>query len=86
MATTLTNMALYRLLVRHGADEAEAEQAAHYPSQEDLATRTDVAELKLALLELKADLLRHTTQTLVWLTAIYAGLVTMILAAFRWLQ
>ena len=42
----------------------------------DLATKADLAELK-------AQLFTHTTQTLVWITAIDAGLAILICAAFQ---
>jgi hypothetical protein len=87
MATPI-NMALYRYLVQHGASEAEAEQAAS-PDNTTLATKADLMELRLAtkgdLAELKAELFRHTTQTLVWTTAIYGGIVTVVIAIVRWL-
>lgn len=70
------NMALYRLLVKQGADEATAEQAARL----DAATLVTTADLA----ELKAELFKHTTQTLVWVTGINAAILTAILALFRW--
>ena len=74
------NMALYRWMVQHGADEATAEQAARIDASE-LATKAD---LHIAIAELKAELFKHTTQTLVWLTGINAAILTAILALFRW--
>ena len=73
---TTTNLTLYRLLVRSGASETEAEAAASLDAS-TLVTKTDLAELK-------AELFKHTTQTLLWMTAINGALMTTILALFRW--
>jgi hypothetical protein len=43
------NMTLYRLLLKTGATEADAEAAARIDTS-DLATKADLAELKAALL------------------------------------
>lgn len=43
------NMTLYRLLVKQGATEAEAEAAATVDASQ-LATKTDLAELKASLI------------------------------------
>ncbi|HKA39850.1 MAG TPA: hypothetical protein VKD25_08775 [Burkholderiales bacterium] len=58
------NMALYRLLLKTGADEAEAEAAARLDTT-DLATKADLAELK-------ADL----TWRLVVMTGVFIAAVT----------
>jgi hypothetical protein len=50
------NMTLYRLLVKHGATEAEAEQAASVDASM-LATKADIAELKAAIADTKAGIL-----------------------------
>ena len=71
------NIHLYRLLVKQGADEATAEAAARLEASE-LITKADLAELK-------AELFKHTTQTLVWVTGINAAILTTILALFRFL-
>src|SRR6188768_3940 len=57
-----SNLTLYRVLVKLGADEAAAEQAAQLDTAA-LATKADLAELK-------AELFKHTTQTLVWMSGI----------------
>jgi hypothetical protein len=44
----LTNLTLYRLLVRNGASEADAEAAASVDTSV-LATKADIAELKADL-------------------------------------
>jgi hypothetical protein len=79
------NMALYRYLVTHGATEQDAEQAARLVEGLDASGIVTKAFLRAELAELKADLFRHTTQTLVWTTAIYAGIVTVVIAIVRWL-
>jgi hypothetical protein len=76
--TTAINMALYRILVRQGASETEAEEAARLVAN-DLATKGD-------LLELKAELFKHTTQTLAWFTGIVALLLSAIMTIFRFLE
>jgi hypothetical protein len=81
------NATLFRLLLRlvPGVTEAEAAEAARADTS-DLATKADlkaeVGDLKTAMAELKADLFRHTTDTLIKVTAIYAGLVLLELAVF----
>jgi hypothetical protein len=81
------NMALYRVLIQTGASEADAEQAARLEAG-DLVTKADLlatgADLRAEILSLEARLSKHITQSLIWLTAIYAGLTTMILALFQW--
>lgn len=73
---TTMNMPLYRVLVKQGVGEAEAEAAASFDASH-LVTKADLAELK-------AELFKHTTQTLLWMTAINGALMTTILALFRW--
>jgi len=75
--SAIPNLSLYRILVKLGAEEAAAEQAAQVDTA-TLATKADLADLK-------AELFRHTTQTLVWTTGINAALLTTILALFRFL-
>jgi hypothetical protein len=72
-----SNLTLYRVLVKLGAEEAAAEQAAQLDTAA-LVTKADLAELK-------AELLKHTTRTLVWTSGINAGLLTLILTLFRFL-
>jgi len=47
--TTPINMALYRLLVKGGATETEAEAAARLDTS-DLATKGDLSQLKASLI------------------------------------
>jgi hypothetical protein len=74
---------LYSALRKAGVDEESAQAAAQAvlstEVRTDLATKADLTS---ALAELKADLFRHTTDTLIKVTAIYAGLVLMELAIF----
>ena len=93
------NMTLYRLLVKTGATEAEAQEAATWDAsglvtKADLADlRADFAELRIAtkadlaltkadlltaLAELKAGLFKHTTQTLIWVTAVFGIVMSII--------
>lgn len=74
---TTMNMTLYRLLLKNGATEEQAEAAATIVDPTQMVTKADLAELK-------ADLFKHTTQTLLWMTAINGFLMTTILALFRW--
>jgi hypothetical protein len=59
--TTPINMALYRILLRQGATEQEAEAAAAIDAS-GLATKAD---LQAGLAELKVDLLKWTV-AIVW--------------------
>jgi hypothetical protein len=83
------NMTLYRLLVKGGANEADAEEAARFDTSA-LATKADLLELKAAtradLLELKAatkadlaqmqaDLQKFIIQAMLGMTAIFAVIV-----------
>jgi hypothetical protein len=53
--TAPINMALYRLLLKIGAEEAEAEEAARIDTSE-LATKTDLTNLKAELIMWMAGL------------------------------
>jgi hypothetical protein len=63
---TTTNLPLYRLLVKFGASDAEAE-AAVIADESHLATKADLAELE-------ARLQRWTIQTMGVLTGIYLAI------------
>lgn len=65
------NMTLYRLLVKQGATEAEAEQAASVDASQ-LATKAD---LKAALTELKASML-------MWFLAMLIAQTGLIISVF----
>lgn len=65
------NMALYRYLVAHGADEQQAEAAARLDASE-LVTKQD---LTLAIAELKADLQRVIIHAMLGMTAIFSIIV-----------
>jgi hypothetical protein len=74
---TTTNLALYRVLVKLGAPDTEAEDAATLdPSA--LATKADLAELRSAtkadLAELKAELTKTMVTIMIAMTAIFAGI------------
>jgi hypothetical protein len=75
--TAPINMALYRVLLKHGASEAEAEAAARLEASE-LATKADLAALKLDVIELKAELIKWNVGTLVALTGIFAAIVKLL--------
>jgi hypothetical protein len=60
-----------------GTNEEAARQ-----DMSDLATKADILALKNDISELKAELFKHTTDTLIKVTAIYAGLVLLELAIF----
>jgi hypothetical protein len=44
----------------------------------DLATKADLADLRTAMAELKADLIRVQVTTMIAMTAIYGGLVAVL--------
>ena len=69
-------MTLYRVLVKLGADDAEAEQATTLDTT--LATKADLADLRTAMAELKSDLIKWNVGTLFAMTAIYGGLVAVL--------
>jgi len=71
--TAPINMALYRLLLKAGATEDEAEAAARLEGAADLATKAD---LRLEMAQLKADLQRFILQTMIAMTAIFVAAVT----------
>lgn len=72
-----TNLTLYRLLVKFGADVSDAEAATTIDTSA-LATKSDLMELRLAtkadLAELKAGLSRLLVILLVAMTGIFAGI------------
>jgi hypothetical protein len=68
---TVPNMTLYRLLVKFGASEAEAEMAA----QLDTTQLVTKADLKAEVSELKADLLKWTIGIVVSVAGIQAALI-----------
>ena len=71
------NLALYRLLVKSGASEADAKEAARLAS--DLVTEADLAVtqagLDRALLDLEARLQRFIIQAMLGMMAIFAIIV-----------
>jgi hypothetical protein len=75
------NLALYRVLTKLGVDETEAALATTLDAA-SLLTKADLAEFRAAtradLAELKADIIQWNVVTLVALTAIYGGLVTVL--------
>lgn len=75
------NLALYRVLVKLGVDETEAAQATTLDAA-TLLTQADLAEFRAAtradLAAFKADIIQWNVVTLVALTAIYGGLVTVL--------
>lgn len=68
------NMALYRLLVKQGADEATAEEAARIDTSV-LATKQDLAQ---GLAELKAEIIKTVVLANVATLIALAGLVATI--------
>ena len=74
---TTTNLALYRILVKVGATEAEAETAATLDAT-TVATKGDIAELKTAIAAMEASLAWKIVGAMVALTGIFAVIV-------RWL-
>ena len=62
------NMTLYRLLVKQGATEQEAEEAAKVDASL-LATKADLTELKASLI--------------MWLIALFVGQTSLIFAVLR---
>jgi hypothetical protein len=74
---------LYDALRKAGIDEPTASAAARavlpLEARTDLATKTDITELRLAmkadLAEVKADLLKWNVAAMAILTAIFAGIV-----------
>jgi hypothetical protein len=73
MSAAPINLPLYRVLVKAGASEAEAEEAARLDTSE-LATKADLAELRLAVVELKAELIKWNVGTMLALAAIFGAL------------
>ena len=69
--TIPVNMTLYRLLVKQGASEAEAEEAARVDASM-LATKADLTELKASLLMWLIMLLIAQTGLLVTLLKLFA--------------
>ena len=69
---TTNNLTLYRVLVKLGANDTEAEQAATLDTT--LATKADLADLRTAMAEMKSDLIKWNVGTLVTMT----GLVTLL--------
>jgi hypothetical protein len=73
--TTPINMALYRFLMKHGAEEIEAEAAARIDVT-DLVTKAD---LKAELAELRASLL-------IWIVTMFIGQTALLLTVLRMMQ
>jgi len=77
------NMTLYRLLVKTGATEADAEVAARIDTADvvtkaDLsafATKADIAGLKAEILELETRLQRFMLQGFLGMTTVFAIIV-----------
>ena len=67
---SVTNLTLYRVLVKLGATDTEAEQAAQLDSS-TLATKADLAELK-------AELIKWNVGTLIAMTVLYGSWMTLL--------
>lgn len=76
-----TNIALYRLLVRGGATEAEAEAAARLDASE-LATKADIADLRTEIKALKAELLQWTVGIIFTALGIQTALLIFVLTHY----
>ena len=78
---TSTNLPLYRLLVKFGASEADADSAASLDDAR-LATKADLSELRLVmkadLAEMKASIIQWNLIALGFVTALFSGLVTLL--------
>lgn len=71
---TTSNLTLYRLLVKFGASEGEAEQAATLDAT-TVATKADIADLKTQLAALEASLAWKIVGAMVGLAGIFALIV-----------
>jgi hypothetical protein len=69
--TAPINMALYRLLLKQGAEEAEAEQAAQWDAG-NLVTKADLLELEIRL---QRYILTTMLTTMLGMTAIFSFIV-----------
>jgi hypothetical protein len=71
---TTTSLPLYRLLMKLGANEAEAESAAALDASM-LATKSDIAELKTLIAAMEAGIAWKIVGAMVSLTGIFAVIV-----------
>jgi len=69
---------LYEALRSVGVEASTAKAAAEAVRASDARTHVTKADLQIALAELKADLSRRQVYTLVAMTAIYGGWVTLL--------
>jgi hypothetical protein len=68
---TTHNLALYRILIKVGASETEAEEAATL----DVSTLATKADLVAALAELKAELIKWNLGAMGAMTTLYLAIV-----------
>ena len=73
--TAPINMTLYRLLVKAGASEPEAEDAARIDAS-NLATKAD----------LKADLADLRASLLIWIVTLFVGQTALLLTVLRMMR
>lgn len=73
--TTPINMTLYRLLMKMGADDTEAEAAAQLEVS-DLATKAD----------LKAELAEFKSSVLIWMVSLFVGQTALLLTVLRMMR
>lgn len=71
------NMALYRLLVKQGATEPEAEAASRIDTS-DLATKADIEMVRRELAETKAELLKWVAGLFVAQVGVFSAIVGLI--------
>lgn len=69
------NMTLYRLLLKMGAEEADAEAAARIDASE-LVTKAD----------LKADLADLKSSLLIWIVTLFVGQTALLLTVLRMMR
>jgi hypothetical protein len=69
------NMTLYRLLMKMGAEDAEAEEAARLETS-DLVTKAD----------LKAELAEFKSALLIWMVSLFIGQTALLLTVLRMMR
>jgi hypothetical protein len=75
MTTQPINMALYRLLMKQGAEADEAEAAARLEVS-DLVTKAD----------LKAELAEFKSALLIWMVSLFIGQTALLLTVLRMMR
>lgn len=80
---TTQNLALYRALLDLGVSEPQAQTASAFVDESQLATKSDIQSLELAIAKLDASLAWKVIGAMVALAGLFSGIVAILLRGLR---